>query len=454
VRCKSGALMGVATAAYALISAPDNAPAAQTAGVQLGRLYQMLDDLLDYTPAMDTGKPSLQDWSTRRWTWPLFFVADPKFDRTANNILQQLRRGGERAPLQQALAHFGTEVYDVVRAFAEIPGRSGQIAVLIDHWLQTATEAVCLELATDALRPSAPTTLAKRSRSFRFAACWLPPRDRARIERVYQFCRVLDDLADRPGAPPDTRRAAINDFLANARRSYDGARCGDPIIDGAMRDAAAAAVPFDLVTALGDGMRMDLAGTIYRTRVQLGHYAYCVAGTVGQWLTILFGRREAWVLEAAAELGHAMQLTNIVRDVGEDLAADRIYLPEDLLRQHGLSRRALLQHPERLPDDPDYHACLEVLAQEAEHAYARAYTAMHALPRGFRRPVAVAAAIYEGILIELRANHYDNIYRRAQTGPWTKCRLAYRGLRRLRAANQLEPAQADINPTPNGQAAA
>ena len=107
---------------------------------------------------------------------------------------------------------------------------------------------------------------------------------------------------------------------------------------GEMRDAG---VPFHYAEELVEGMRMDLDNTRYQTLADLRVYSYRVASVVGGWLTEQFGIQDPWVLERAYALGHAMQLTNILRDVGEDLGLGRLYLPENLLRRYGVDRARL-----------------------------------------------------------------------------------------------------------------
>ena len=161
-----------------------------------------------------------------------------------------------------------------------------------------------------------------------------------------------------------------------------------------------------------------------------------MASVVGAWLTQAFGVREAWVLERAHALGHAMQLTNIVRDVGEDLSMGRVYLPADRMKAHGVTAESLTAMSVRIRNggtvDPGYVALLEEIMGVADSAYAAAYEGMPHLPPFFQRPVAVAAQVYRGIQDKVRANGYDNLNRRAYTTFREKVVLANRGLARLR----------------------
>jgi phytoene synthase len=218
-----------------------------------------------------------------------------------------------------------------------------------------------------------------------------------------------------------------------AREAYEDPGDVCPLLDDVMGDMRRSDVPFHYVQDLIEGVRMDLTPPTYRTLEDLRGYSYRVASVVGGWLTELFGIRDPWVLERAYALGHAMQLTNILRDVGEDLRAGRLYLPSDLMRAHGVDR-ALLESLEgsRRRAPSGYRSLLEELMEEADAQYARAFQAIPALPRFFQGPVAVAAGVYQGIHREIRRNGYDNLNRRAHTSLPRKMVLAGKALFRLR----------------------
>jgi hypothetical protein len=176
-------------------------------------------------------------------------------------------------------------------------------------------------------------------------------------------------------------------------------------------------------------MRMDLCGTRYETMADLRLYSYRVAGVIGEWLTRMCGITDPWMLERAACLGHAMQLTNILRDVGEDLERGRVYLPAAVLREYSISH-AQLQHAAAGGRRPrGYIALMERLMARADADYAAAMEAAPRLPAYFRRAIVVAAHVYRGIHSEIRGNGYDNLRRRAHTSGMTKLRLALSALR-------------------------
>jgi phytoene synthase len=274
----------------------------------------------------------------------------------------------------------------------------------------------------------------RHAASFRFAARLFPRDALHKVAGVYAFCRFTDDLVDEaPEEDPIHLETRLTEWLTLARRAYDGAATGSPLLDDVMGDMRRAGVDFEYVEELVEGVRMDLAPREYGSMEELRTYSYRVASVVGGWLTELFGVRDPWVLERAYALGHAMQLTNILRDVGEDLRRGRLYLPEDTMLRHGVDRvllEAVSVNPG--PTSPGYRALLEELMSRAEEDYERAFQGIPFLPSFFRGPVAVAASVYRGIHGEIRRNAYDNLNRRARTSFFRKIILATRGLWKLR----------------------
>jgi phytoene synthase len=258
----------------------------------------------------------------------------------------------------------------------------------------------------------------RHGRSFRFAARLFPREASRRVAGVYAFCRFTDDLVDGPpsGDDPAALQSTLDTWLTLARRAHVGEASGIALLDEVVGGSGRAGVPFHFIHDLVEGVRMDVSPRTYRSLAELREYSYRVAGAVGGWLTELFGVHDPWVLERAFALGHAMQLTNILRDVGEDLNRGRLYLPLDRMARHGVDRellQAMAAH--RVPVFSGYRDLLEELMAEADADYQRALEAVPALPLFFRRPVAVAARVYQGIHDGIRRNAYDNLTRRAAT---------------------------------------
>ena len=236
---------------------------------------------------------------------------------------------------------------------------------------------------------------------------------------------------------PDVLEAELDVWAHLTRDAYDGRATGIPLLDEVLGRARKDGVPFTYADELIRGVRMDLRPRRYRSMAELRTYTHRVASVVGLWMTESFGRHDAWTLSRAASLGHAMQLTNILRDVGEDLQMGRLYLPEDLLEAHGITRAHLVELVQsEAPLPPEYVTLLESLMREANVDYDRALEAIPALPRFAQHPIAVAARVYQGIHDRIRANGYDNLRRRAFTRVRDKARLSWTGIWDLRAARR------------------
>ena len=257
--------------------------------------------------------------------------------------------------------------------------------------------------------------LARHSRSFRFAASMMSTSDRARVARVYAWCRYTDNLVD-DDVSTELAERRLDGWLARSRNGYDGHDCGIELVNRVMGEMAEREIPFAYARDLVRAMRSDLHFTPYADLDALRVYTYRAASVVGRWLTELHGVRDPWMLDRATALGCAMQLTNILRDVGEDLERGRMYLPVTELRRHGLAVEDIdaMRRGTRAVDR-SYGSLIESLISVADSDYERAAEAIPRLPTEFGRAAAVASAVYRGIHRAIRRNRYDNVTRRAYT---------------------------------------
>ena len=478
VRAKSGALFGAAAAlpGWTGDAGPDGGAllspeALRDVGTELGAFYQLVDDFLDYCPADDTGKPKLQDFNNRTWTFVLRGRGRGWFDRTPGEAVAEFFRAGSagsgrRSMAGQAVEHLeerGAALLERLRG----AGVGGELVAVLSNWIDRCGEAsragsgvgvtvpavlpgrpkvaaatTVARIASRALALGLPSQwgrfFARNSRSFSFASALFPPEQRRLVREIYTFCRFTDDLVDECGEPSVRLHETLDVWAEIAHAAYGGRATGIPLADVVMGRMAEMRIPFALASGLIEGVRMDVEPHGYLSMRELRLYTHRVASVVGAWLTRAFGVRDPWVLERAHDLGHAMQLTNIVRDVGEDLAMGRVYLPADRMAFHGVTTESLLVMKARVKGgaqvDRGYVSLLEELMANADSAYASAYEAMPFLPVHFRRPVAVAAQVYRGIHERVRANGYDNLNRRAYTSLRTKIVLGRQGLGRLARA--------------------
>ncbi|HEU4882258.1 MAG TPA: squalene/phytoene synthase family protein [Longimicrobium sp.] len=444
---KAGELMGCAVALPAVLQGRADADHCFELGRRMGLMYQMLDDVLDYCPAADTGKPALGDYAQGRWTWLLEELEGIDFGGEPAGIAARLHAAAADGdtPLRRCLARLQREAVALTGELrAAFPG-DDVLPALLAQWMHGARVAVEREeaarrpapvaarRASDRLLARVPSAaewgsyFALNSRSFRFAARFFPPGEWERVARVYAWCRVTDDLVDLPKAADDAEEM-LDEWVHLTRRAYDGGSTGIELLDRVMAESASAKVPFTYAAELAEGMRMDLRMQRYASMAELRVYTHRVASVVGMWITELAGVHAPRVLTKAGEMGHAMQLTNILRDVGEDWRQGRLYLPADVMERHGVTEDALAHMCRGGIPEPAYRCLVEELLRSAEASYHGAFAAIRELPPGFRRPVAVAAYVYRGIHTPIRRAGHDNLSRRAVTSGGAKALLATRAL--------------------------
>ncbi len=244
------------------------------------------------------------------------------------------------------------------------------------------------------------------SKSFHAASRMLPRRVRDPATALYAFCRLGDDAVDDAEDP--------SEGLAEMRARLAGAYDGTPIDNPADRAFAAVVLshgmPRVLPDALIEGFAWDAAGRIYETIEEVHDYTARVAGTVGAMMTLLMGVRSRAALARATDLGSAMQLTNIARDVGDDARNGRLYLPRQWLREAGVEPKEFLANP---VFTPAIGAVTQRLLVEAGRLYARAEPGIAMLPLDCRPSIRAAHRIYAEIGAEVVRAGYDSVSRRA-----------------------------------------
>jgi phytoene synthase len=262
-----------------------------------------------------------------------------------------------------------------------------------------------------------------KARSFAFAARFLDPERRRATEILYAFFRTLDDLVDErpPGADPAPIMAELerwDAWLREPSRRRDG---GDPLRVALAETLEAYAIPAGYLQALLRGLHEDLERRPIRCFDDLERYSFRVAASVGLAMCRVLGATSPRALMAAASLGIAMQLTNILRDVGDDLARGRVYLPADELERFG-SGRALAS---RSVDD-GLRALLRFQVERARRYYGAGRAGIVELSPEARYPIALAAELYSRILAKIEARGYDVFSHRAVVSGREKVALASR----------------------------
>ncbi len=275
------------------------------------------------------------------------------------------------------------------------------------------------------------------SKSFFAASLLLPPRVRAPATALYAYCRLADDAIDLGSDPA----AAMADLQSRLDGVYAG-RPGEQAADRALAQVVHRfGIPRALLDALLDGFLWDAQGRRYETLPEVQAYGARVAGTVGAMMALVMGARSAGALARACEMGVAMQLTNIARDVGEDARNGRLYLPRQWLREAGLDPEAWLAAPR---PGPAVAAVTQRLLSAADELYRRAEAGIAELPRDCRAAIMAARLVYAEIGHQLARDGFDAVSRRTVVPGRRKLAL----IARAGTAALLAPRRAPSAPAP------
>ncbi len=289
-------------------------------------------------------------------------------------------------------------------------------------------------------QPSPEDVLSRHSKSFSLAGKLLPREARRDAAVLYAWCRRADDAVDT--GPDETRRERLATLRRELGSIFEGRPQTDPLAEAFQDVVRRRGIPMDYPSALLDGMEMDLAEVRLRSVSELILYAYRVAGVVGLMMCHVLGLRDRRALVNAAHLGIAMQITNICRDVQEDWARNRLYLPAELLDEQGLGS---LGGELGKGLSPTHQGPLALtvgrLLRIADSYYRSADLGLPALPARAAWAIRSARLIYAAIGTELRRRGNDVFAGRAVVPLWRKVcltglaaaqELAARALSRLR----------------------
>ena len=278
------------------------------------------------------------------------------------------------------------------------------------HWSDTPAQTRADLVACRAL-------LCAGSRSFHLASLLLPRRVSEAATALYAFCRLADDAVDVHKIPADQALQALH---AQLDRIYSGQPRAEPTERLLTRVIERYSIPRVLLEALLEGLEWDAQGRRYTTASELYCYAARVAGSIGALMTLLMDVRAPEVVARACDLGVAMQLTNIARDVGEDARAGRIYLPLDWLQEAHIDVEQWLKRP---VFSPALGSVVERLLASADALYERCKLGIAGLPVSCRPGIHAARLLYAEIGNELRRRGLDAVSRRTYVGTGRKTRL-------------------------------
>lgn len=277
----------------------------------------------------------------------------------------------------------------------------------------------------------------REAKNFYYAFVALPEPRRNAICAVYAFMRKADDLADDESIPLEQRRRMMATWRADWNAAAHGGDTEDPVFL-AIRDAVQRFnIPLSLLNELIAGTTMDLesatgsAPHTYATFEELYRYCYLVASVVGLVCIRIFGYSDSRTERLAEETGVAFQLTNILRDVQEDAERRRVYLPLDMLAQHGLSAEDILTRKPGAPPTEQERAVLTELGARADKYYESAKQLLPLIHRESRPAMWVLFRIYYRLLIRMRRGNYDVFTRRASVPTFLKLEILAVGMIRL-----------------------
>jgi len=256
--------------------------------------------------------------------------------------------------------------------------------------------------------------------SFYYSFLFLPPERRRAITALYAFCREVDDVVDE-SLDPQLAATKLAWWRAEVTNLFAG-NPQHPVTKALSPYTKKYSISRENLGEIIDGMEMDLTQTRYLDWAGLERYCYRVAGVVGLLAAGIFGYRDARTLEYAKTLGIAFQLTNIIRDVGEDARKNRIYLPMDDMKKFGVPAADILNANET----EDFRKLLAFEVSRANQFYEKAFQSLPPVDRRAQRPGLIMAAIYRTLLDEIQRDGFHVLKTKTSLTPLRKFWIAWK----------------------------
>jgi phytoene synthase len=256
--------------------------------------------------------------------------------------------------------------------------------------------------------------------SFYYAFLFLPEHKRAAITAFYAFCREVDDVVDEM-VDPGVAASKLQWWRSEVTKAFAG-NPSHPVMQALIPLVETYNIEQRHLLAVIDGCQMDLQQTRYLDFPGLQRYCHLVAGVVGEVAAQIFGQTQLQTTAYAHTLGQALQLTNIIRDVGEDALRGRIYLPGNELQQFGVTAQEILKrsYSER------FTALMRFQSDRAKNLYAEALQLLPASDRRNQKPGLMMASIYRALLCEIERDNFQVLHQRISLTPIRKLWLAWK----------------------------
>lgn len=269
--------------------------------------------------------------------------------------------------------------------------------------------------------------LARRTAgNFYYSFLALPAAKRADMCVLYAFMRVSDDLGDEPGQTPEQRAVALRDWREMLQLALHHDTADHPVFPALMDVIRRYAIPAEYFSAVIDGIEMDLQPVEFSTFAELQRYCYHVAGVVGLCCIHIWGFHDERAKASAIDCGLAFQLTNILRDLGEDSDLGRLYLPTEDLQRFGYTREDIAGRVR----DERFQALMEFETRRAWDYYARAERLYGYLDVEGQPILRAMMKIYGGLLARIERLDYDVYTRRISLPRWRKLWIAFQAFTR------------------------
>jgi 15-cis-phytoene synthase len=265
---------------------------------------------------------------------------------------------------------------------------------------------------------------ARSGSSFYYAFLFLPPARRAAITAFYAFCREVDDVVDET-LDPSIAATKLAWWRGETTHSFKG-NPSHPVMKALMPHAPTFGIELAHLHAVIDGCQMDLDQSRYIDFPGLERYCYLVAGVVGEVAAHIFGQTNPSTTAYAHKLGQAMQLTNIIRDVGDDARRGRIYLPVSELQQFDVKAHEILNRQAPYGYSERFTALMQFQAKRAHHLYDEAFAILPQADKRTQKPGLMMAHIYRTLLREIESQNFTVLHQRTSLTPLRKLWIALR----------------------------